>query len=153
MTSARKTRKGGKPKPPPLTRSQMMARVRSKDTAPEWRVRRALWAAGLRYRLYVRSLPGCPDIVFAGRRAVVQVRGCFWHSHQGCPAARIPKSRVEWWTAKLARTVERDAESDAALAEAGWRVFVVWECETTDAERLTTLVRELEEPPGYGPPR
>lgn len=127
-----------------------MSRVRSKDTKPEIRVRRALWAAGLRYRLHVRSLPGCPDIVFAGRLVVIQVRGCFWHRHPGCSAARIPKSRVEWWTAKLERNVERDIRNDAALISAGWRVIVIWECETGDMGRLSAIVNEIKAIPLKG---
>ena len=126
-----------------MSRSENMSRIRSKDTQPELRVRRALWAAGLRYRLHVRTLPGCPDIVFAGRRAVVQIRGCFFHAHKGCANFRLPKTRSDWCAAKLARNVERDAAADAALTAAGWRVFVVWECEIDNAERLATLVDEI----------
>lgn len=124
-----------------------MSRVRSKDTGPEMTVRRALWAAGLRYRLHDKRLPGRPDIVFPSRRIVVLVHGCFWHGHEGCPRHRIPKSRVEWWTAKIARNKERDAEVRAALADAGWSVIVVWECETEVAAKVGELVRVIKEAP------
>lgn len=134
-----------------MSRSENMARIRSKNTKPEMIVRRALWADGLRYRLHVRSLPGCPDIVFTGRRAVVQVRGCWWHLHPGCPAAKIPKTRAHWWKAKLSRNVERDAETDTALAASGWKVFVVWECETGNVERLAALVGEIRALPTLRP--
>ena len=113
-----------------LTRSEIMARVRSKNTIPELMVRRALHAAGLRFRLHRTDLPGRPDIVFPGRRMVVFVHGCFWHSHPGCKRARIPATRQEYWMPKLLRNVERDQAATAALQTAGWRVFIVWECET-----------------------
>ena len=113
-----------------MTRSEVMSRVRNKNTRPEMAVRRALWGAGLRFRLHSKELPGHPDLVFASRRLVVFVHGCFWHGHEGCPRHRIPKSRTEWWTAKLARNMERDAEVRAQLAGLGWSVLVVWECRT-----------------------
>lgn len=142
-TIKRKTRK---PKSPPLTRSENMARIRARNTQPEMRVRRALWAAGLRYRLHDRRLPGCPDLVFPGCRAVVQVQGCFWHAHEGCANFRLPKTRSEWWATKLERNKARDVEARAKLEAAGWRVFVVWECETTSVWRLATLIESLRSP-------
>lgn len=133
-----------------MTCSENMSRIRSKDTGPEWAVRRVMWAGGLRYRVHVRSLPGCPDLVLPGRHIVIQVRGCFWHRHQGCAATRTPKTRTEWWDAKLARNVERDAEADAALSAAGWRVVVVWECETERMDFLATLAAKLKAMPIRG---
>lgn len=127
----------------PLSRSENMSRIRGKDTKPELAVRRALWAAGLRYRLHDKRLPGKPDLVFPGRRTVIFVHGCFWHSHEGCSNFRIPKTRTEWWAAKLARNKTRDAEVRAELESAGWRVVVIWECEVTDNDRLATLVTQL----------
>jgi len=127
-----------------LTRSELMARVRSKNTGPELLVRRALWAAGIRYRLHYKNLPGCPDLVLAGQRTVVFVHGCFWHRHDGCPRNRTPKSRVEWWTAKFARNTDRDAEARALLEASGWRVLVIWECEAERTECLAVLIAELE---------
>lgn len=106
-----------------------MARVRQRDTAPEVSLRRALWAAGLRYRLHDKRLPGTPDIVFARARLAVFVHGCFWHCH-GCERSqRLPKANADFWRTKLARNVERDAEVQRRLRDLGWRTVVVWECE------------------------
>lgn len=117
-----------------------MARVRSKDTRPEYRVRRALWRAGLRYRLHVGKLPGRPDIVFPSRRVVVFVHGCFWHGHSGCPRHRIPKTRVEWWREKILGNMARDKRNADALVALGWNVLTIWECETEDSTALAKLV-------------
>lgn len=127
----------------PLSRSENMSRIRGKDTQPELAVRRALWAAGLRYRLHDRRLEGNPDLVFPALRTVVFVHGCFWHCHDECDNFRIPKTRSEWWAAKLARNKERDQEVQAHLRAAGWRVIVIWECETKDGDRLGALVQRL----------
>lgn len=109
------------------TRAVMLAN-RGKDTAPEMAVRRALHAAGLRYRLHVRGLPGRPDVVLASRRTVVEVRGCFWHGHV-CQHGRTSKTRPGFWAGKIQNNRERDARNEAALRELGWHVVVVWECE------------------------
>lgn len=111
-----------------------MARVKGRDTGPELVVRRMLHALGYRYRLHVRGLPGRPDLVFAGRRAVVFVHGCFWHGHDCARGARMPATRRDYWTAKLAGNVARDRRNLDALAAAGWRAAVIWECELRDAE-------------------
>lgn len=124
-----------------------MSRVHGKDTGPEMTVRRALWAAGLRYRLHDKKLPGHPDIVFGARRIVLLVHGCFWHGHDGCPRHRIPKSRVEWWTAKIARNKARDAEVRVALAATGWTVLVLWECETEIAAKVEEMVNRIKAAP------
>ena len=110
-------------------RSALMARVRGVDTKPELFVRKALYARGYRYRLHVRDLPGRPDLVFRKRRTVVFVHGCFWHRH-GCKKTTHPKSRQDYWEAKFANNVARDKRNLAQLIDDGWRVFVVWECET-----------------------
>jgi DNA mismatch endonuclease (patch repair protein) len=109
------------------TRAAMLAN-RSKDTAPELTVRRALHAVGLRYRLHVRSLPGRPDVVLPSRHMVVEVRGCFWHGHH-CQGSRIPKTRSEFWTAKVQINKERDERNEAMLRRLGWKVVVIWECD------------------------
>ena len=115
----------------PEQRSSVMRRVRSKDTAPELKVRKALTAMGLRYRLHRKDLPGAPDIVMPGRRLVIFVHGCFWHGHD-CPrGARIPKANTDYWLAKISRNRERDARNAKALADLGWKVVVVWECQMT----------------------
>lgn len=132
-----------KPKNVPLTRSENMSRIRGKDTQPEMKVRRAFWAAGLRYRLHDKRLPGNPDLVFPGRRTVVFVHGCFWHCHEGCSNFRIPKTRTEWWAAKLARNKARDADVHAQLKAMGWDVVVIWECEADNARQLAELTEKL----------
>lgn len=138
-----RTRKGRKTKDSPLTRSENMARIRGKDTQPEMKVRRACWAAGLRYRLHDKRLPGHPDLVFPGRRTVVFVHGCFWHCHEGCSNFRIPKTRTEWWAAKLARNKARDADVRAQLKAMGWDVVVIWECEADNSRQLAVLTDKL----------
>src|SRR4051812_46999863 len=100
-------------------RSEIMGRVRSRDTRPELAVRSLLHRMGCRFRLHRGDLPGKPDIVLPGRRAVVFVHGCFWHRHAGCPAARMPKSHVDYWTAKFARNVSRDRSARRLLREDG----------------------------------
>jgi DNA mismatch endonuclease, patch repair protein len=120
-----------------------MALIRGRDTKPELRVRQALHAAGLRFRLHDRRLPGTPDLVFPGRRIALFVHGCFWHRHPGCRAARLPKSRVDFWEPKLSGNVERDARQRVELEALGWTVMVVWECETHHPNMLTELANRI----------
>ena len=112
-----------------------MAAVRQKDTAPEMAVRRLLHGMGYRYRLHSRDLPGCPDLVFPGRRKVVFVHGCFWHGHS-CRRGSLPKSRVAFWSAKIGGNRKRDASAMALLQEMGWEGCVVWQCELEDRDAL-----------------
>ena len=130
----------------PAARSAVMRRVKGRDTGPELRVRKVLWALGARYRLHRKDLPGSPDIVLPGRRLAVFVHGCFWHGHDCARGARIPKTNRDYWTAKVGRNRARDARVQAALADAGWRVETVWECEIKDAAaleaRLVTLLEK-----------
>lgn len=114
----------------PESRRRNMQAIRGKDTKPELVVRRLLHGMGYRYRLHDRRLPGTPDLVFPSRKAVVEVRGCFWHRHgdPGCPNSKLPATRREWWEAKLEGNVARDARNVAALEALGWRVLVLWEC-------------------------
>ena len=111
-------------------RSELMAGIRTSDTAPELAVRRIAHRMGLRYRLHRKDLPGRPDMVFPRHRLVVFVHGCFWHRHHGCRYASTPKSRIAFWTEKFAANVARDARQEAALRALGWRVLVIWACET-----------------------
>ena len=106
----------------------MMAGIRGKGTRPELAVRRALHAAGFRFRLHDARLPGHPDIVLPRYRAVVLVHGCFWHRHEGCRLTTTPATRAEFWEAKFAGNVARDARDTALLVSVGWRIAVVWEC-------------------------
>jgi DNA mismatch endonuclease (patch repair protein) len=121
------------------TRSRMMAGIGPKDTAPEMRVRRYLHAVGLRFRLNDKRLPGRPDIVLPAFRTVLFVHGCFWHRHALCRFAANPSTNAAFWQTKFQRNVERDAAKEAALKNAGWRVLVVWECETRDDVALESL--------------
>ncbi|MBI2745986.1 MAG: DNA mismatch endonuclease Vsr [Burkholderiales bacterium] len=138
-----KKRQSRKHKAGPLTRSENMSRIRGKDTQPEMAVRRAFWAAGLRYRLHDKRLPGNPDLVFPCWRTVVFVHGCFWHCHEECNNFHIPKTRTEWWTTKLARNKARDADVCVQLEAMGWKVVVIWECETSDSTQLAVLAEML----------
>lgn len=128
-------------------RSAQMALVRGRDTKPEMRVRKALHAVGLRYRLHDRRLPGVPDLVFPSRRIALFVHGCFWHRHLGCPAARLPKSRLDFWEPKLAGNVERDERTRLAVEAANWEVIVIWECETRDQRVLADLAKTIKSRP------
>jgi len=131
---------------PPAKRSAVMARVKGRDTAPEWVVRRLLWSLGARYRLHAKGLPGKPDIVMAGRRLVVFVHGCFWHGHDCARGARVPKANRDYWLGKVARNRARDVETCAKLEAAGWRVETVWECELKDRPALEARLRNLISP-------
>jgi len=117
--------------------------VTSKNTTPEKRVRSALHRMGYRFRLHKKNLPGKPDIVLAKHSLVIFVHGCFWHRHPGCSANRVPKSNVEFWEEKFRRNVERDKRDRAALEELGWRVEVLWECETKKTEILEKRLGEI----------
>jgi DNA mismatch endonuclease (patch repair protein) len=123
-------------------RSRIMAAIRGKNTKPELVVRRALHAAGLRYRLHKSGLPGHPDLVFTRLKTVVFVHGCFWHKHD-CPRFRWPKTRVKWWRTKLTNNEARDARVRTFLRAAGWHVEVIWECELRTPSRLARLTRKL----------
>ncbi len=110
-----------------LTRSQQMSRIKGRNTRPEIRLRKALWAVGLRYRLHHRTPAGRPDVVFPGRKVAVFIDGCFWH---GCPHHYVrPCSREEFWSGKLRENVDRDRRQTLALEAAGWRVVRLWEHE------------------------
>lgn len=124
------------------TRSRMMAGIKSKDTSPELAVRRFLFAAGLRYRLHVRGLPGRPDIVFSRLKTVIFVHGCFWHRHQHCQYAYTPKSNKVFWNKKFSANIKRDRLVSGVLGKTGWRVFVVWECMIND-KTLSSLLRKI----------
>jgi DNA mismatch endonuclease, patch repair protein len=124
-------------------RSERMRRVRQAGTKPELWVRRLLHAMGFSYRLHRRDLPGRPDIVLPSRRAAIFVHGCFWHRHQGCSRATTPKTNTEYWLPKFADNAARDSRVVSALEAAGWRVRVVWQCETDRQEELADSLREF----------
>ncbi|MBC3334686.1 MULTISPECIES: very short patch repair endonuclease [Pseudomonas] len=121
-------------------RSHVMSLVKGKNTHPEMVVRRLLHAAGFRYRLHDAKLPGKPDLVFSRKRKVIFVHGCFWHRHQGCALARIPKSNQEFWQTKLESNKARDEVNLRRLQDAGWDSLVVWECGLKDLNKLEQLL-------------
>ena len=133
-------------------RSWNMSRIRSKDTKPELLLRSMLFAEGYRFRLngkvskriYKKGiLPGKPDIVLAKYSTVIFVHGCFWHRHEGCQYAYNPKSRVDFWQKKFSRNMTRDQEVQNALLDLGWKVYVIWECETKKMELLEWKIQQI----------
>lgn len=128
----------------PMTRSEIMSRVHSKDTAPELLVRSALHRLGFRYRLHVPTLPGSPDLVFPSRRKVLFIHGCFWHGHNCKCGARTPKTNTDYWLNKIDRNRHRDTLSVSRLIDEGWAVMIVWECELSDlAATLNRIIQFL----------
>jgi DNA mismatch endonuclease (patch repair protein) len=126
-----------------------MAKVRSRDTGPELAMRRALHAAGLRYRLHSRDVPGHPDIVFRSRRIALFIHGCFWHRHPGCKATRVPKSGISFWLGKFEENMARDRKVEASLVTAGWNVIVVWECEVLNPALVADVVAQIRHAPQF----
>ena len=122
-----------------------MSHIRSTNSKPEETVRKYLFSKGLRYRINVRRLPGCPDIVLPKYRTVIFVNGCFWHKHD-CGRFVWPSSNEEYWHQKISRNIERDAENQKLLMEQGWRVLVIWECQLKKkvaAENLLQLYNDI----------
>lgn len=120
-------------------RSINMSRIQSKDTTPEMIVRKLIFSMGYRYRLHRKNLPGKPDIVLPAKMKIIFVHGCFWHQHkdQKCKISRIPKSKTDYWVPKLKRNSERDIEHQKLLHSQGWKILVIWECETNDITKLS----------------
>lgn len=118
-----------------------MAQVRARDTKPELIVRRLAHSLGYRYRLY-GQLPGRPDLVFASRRKVLFVHGCFWHRHKNCRKTTMPAANREFWLAKFKANVRRDRRNVRELERAGWGVIVVWQCETSHRRELADRLRQ-----------
>jgi DNA mismatch endonuclease (patch repair protein) len=127
----------------PAQRSYNMSRIRGVHTKPEMRVRKLLHAAGLRYRLHGKDLPGKPDLVFPRVRAVLFVHGCFWHMHRCKYGKPAPATNVTFWAEKRRSNVDRDKRNRAALRAQGWRVFEVWECHTRSEDRLPEKLEPL----------
>lgn len=119
-------------------RSAVMAKIRSKDTKPEWIVRRYLFSRGYRYRKNVKGLPGTPDIVLRKYGIVIFIHGCFWHGHE--VDGHIPHSNKEFWCKKIERNRQRDERNKEELKKLGWRVMTVWECQLKPAVRPQTLL-------------
>lgn len=119
-----------------------MSLIRSKDTRPELIVRQAVWAAGYRYRLHDKRLPGKPDLIFPGLRTVVFVHGCYWHAHT-CQKGRIPGQNSGFWSEKFAANVARDMRNARKLRRAGWSVLTVWECTLSTPTAREGEIRRL----------
>lgn len=127
----------------PEKRSEVMRKVKGKNTTPELCVRKLLHRMGYRFRLHRKDLPGRPDIVLPKYRLCIFVNGCFWHQHSGCPRATIPASNTAFWKAKLTRTRDRDRQNIAELSRLGWRTLVIWECETKNVLQLQLMLEQL----------
>jgi DNA mismatch endonuclease (patch repair protein) len=113
-----------------------MRGIRQSNTYPELSVRRLAHALGYRFRLHKKELPGSPDIIFTSRRKIIFVHGCFWHRHPGCSKATVPKTRENFWREKFSANIKRDTRAIRKLRALGWKVLVIWECETKDEARL-----------------
>jgi len=127
----------------PEKRSLIMSRIKGRDTRPEILVRSLLHRMGYRFRLHRRDLPGCPDIVFAKHRKVIFVHGCFWHGHPGCRRSERPTANREFWQKKLSGNVERDRKNRLELEKLGWKILIVWTCETRDVARLEGVLKHF----------
>lgn len=121
-------------------KSAEMAKVRTRDTAPEMAVRSVLHRAGHRFKLHDRRLPGTPDIVLPRHRLAIFVHGCFWHGHTGCKRSKLPASRIEFWREKIARNAARDVEAVRRLQSMGWRTLTLWSCELRDRAAIATAL-------------
>lgn len=126
----------------PEKRSEIMGRIRGKNTKPELAVRRLVYSLGYRYRLYSKTLPGHPDLVFSGRKKVIFVHGCFWHYH-GCKKGQPPKSRLDYWLPKLEQNKRRDSDNENKLKSRGWSSLIIWQCELKFPELLRNRIRDF----------
>jgi len=124
----------------PEKRSENMRLIKSKDTVPEKKVRSVAHHLGLRFRLHRKDLPGSPDLLFPSRKIALFVHGCFWHRHEGCAEATTPKTNNDYWSAKFMRNVERDNENKRKLEEKGWKVLIIWECETKSQKNIESFL-------------
>jgi len=127
----------------PEHRGWLMSHVKSKNTTTEIAVRHLVFGMGYRYRLHDKRLPGRPDIVFSGRQKVIFVNGCFWHGHEGCRYARLPKIRLDFWRAKIEKNQARDRANIGLLEAKGWKVLTVWQCELRTIEIVTNKLYEF----------
>lgn len=124
----------------PVQRSELMSRIRAKDTTPEMIVRRLAHGLGFRYRLHVSTLPGKPDLVFPSRQKVIFIHGCYWHRHRCRKGKSLPATHQEFWVEKFKNNVKRDRQHNKMLVAAGWETLVIWECETKDIQALKSVL-------------
>jgi len=126
------------------TRSYNMSQIKGKDTKPEMLVRKFLFANGFRYRLHEKKLPGKPDIVLPKLKTVVFIHGCYWHGHENCKYFVLPKTRTDWWLQKINGNKELDLKNSFRLADKGWTIITIFECELKPAKRDATLLQLIE---------
>jgi len=126
-----------------VERSALMSKIRGKHTKPEMAVRRFVWGTGFRYRLHQKDLPGCPDLVFVGKKKAIFVHGCFWHGHK-CRKNKLPKTNRAFWKEKIERNRKRDSASVRKLRSNGWKVLTIWECEVKKSGSRQKLLNFLE---------
>ena len=124
-------------------RSYNMSRIKSKDTKPEIIVRKFLFSHGLRYSLHKTNLPGKPDIFLRKYKTAIFINGCFWHGHENCSYFKLPKTRTEWWKAKIKQNVSNDKKKQLKLLQAGYRVIVIWECEIKNKSVFNTIIEDV----------
>ena len=133
-----------------IKRGEIMSRVRGKETKPEIAIRKYLFSNGFRYRKNVKRLPGTPDIVLPKYKVVIFVNGCFWHGHESCKLATIPKTRTDFWLSKIKTNIERDAEKNNSLMNLGWRVILIWQCEIKNiinqSRKDSYLIKSITQP-------
>ncbi len=126
-------------------RTEIMKKVRTKDTGCELVVRKMIYAMGYRYRLHKKSLPGKPDIVFSGRKKVIFVNGCFWHGHSGCSRGKLPEANVSFWQKKIEGNKLRDVKVVKQLKKIGWQSLIIWQCQASgrNASKLKSRIKKF----------
>ena len=127
----------------PLDRRVLMSKIKGRNTSIEVMCRKYLFSRGFRYRKNLKALPGTPDIVLKKYKTVIFVNGCFWHHHEGCKKARIPKTHTNFWQNKIDRNIKNDQLHTQLLIELGWKVIVIWECELSKKEFQTSMERVI----------
>ncbi|NDV58211.1 very short patch repair endonuclease [Bacteroides sp. 519] len=127
-------------------RSEVMSKIRSKNTKPEILLRKALFAKGYRYRINEKKLPGKPDIVLPKYKTVIFINGCFWHNHENCKYAYIPKTNTDFWINKITANKKRDKLNLQKLTSMGWNIITIWECDIRHRSKrdVTPLVDAIE---------
>jgi DNA mismatch endonuclease (patch repair protein) len=123
-----------------LQRQLCMSRNKGKNTSPELFIRKLVSLQKLRFILHKKDLPGCPDIIFPKRKKVIFINGCFWHRHSCKKGRSMPATREKFWQQKFKRTIERDKQNFKALKKLGWKILVIWECQTKRPEKITDKI-------------
>jgi DNA mismatch endonuclease (patch repair protein) len=124
-------------------RSEIMGKIKSRNTRPELAVRKALAKMGYRYRLHDRRLPGKPDIIITSIKTVIFINGCFWHQHSGCKRKAMPKTNRDYWETKLLNNVNRQRRDIRALRKLAWKVHIIWECQTANEDLLARRLSRI----------